>query len=99
MSYLDKCLRNLERRKRESIRNLAENCKSESTRDFTIRDILINYESARNWIKLIYSNGKFNGEIDLYDLERYTEEDNVIGYYSKHLMYHLTQMLLLGKRH
>jgi hypothetical protein len=95
---LEKCLKDLEKIRRTSLKKLAKNCKSETMRKSAVREIEINYASATGWIKKIYLAGRYEGKIDLSRIEEHNEDDSV-GYFSSHLYYHLNQIRILGERH
>jgi hypothetical protein len=92
MSNLEKCLKDLERIRRKSLRELAKNCKSEYMRNSAAREIRINYASAKNWIIAVYRTG-YQEKIDLSKIEPCNETGGLA-----HLAYHLNQIRMLGRR-
>ncbi len=97
-SNLGKCLKELEKIRRKSLRSLAENCGSEHTRKVAVKEIAINHFIAKIWIQKAYNEGKYTEEIDLFELQEHNL-NNSIGDYLSHLCYHVKQIRMFGKRH
>jgi hypothetical protein len=95
---LDKCLKDLEKIRKKALRRLAENCTSEFMIKAATYEIQTNYRSASEWIRKIFFVGMYVGNINLSTLEQHNKED-VVGDFSSHLYYHLTQIRMLAKRH
>ncbi len=97
MSNLSKCLKDLERLKKETLRRLAENCHGECLRDSTIYEVIVNYTVLKRWIQELYGKGKYRKRVDLWVFEKPKIEDPA-GYYLFHVGHHANQIRMLGNR-